>query len=65
MGCGLVFGIALYLLLTFVAAWLISDGFQISVSMLAILMIALLWPVFLVIILISYYEEWRYRQRSR
>lgn len=63
MGCALVFIIAVYLLLTFVAAWILSEGFRIDFSISALFLLALMWPVLLLIIAISVYEEWRMRRR--
>ena len=60
-----MFIVAFYLLLTFVAAWILSDGFRISCPMSVIGLLAIMWPVLLLIVGISFYEEWRYRQRSR
>jgi EamA domain-containing membrane protein RarD len=65
MGCTLVVIVAIYLVLTFVAAWLLSDGFAIACPMSVIGLLAAMWPIILLLVAISVYEEWRYRQRSQ
>jgi membrane protein YdbS with pleckstrin-like domain len=56
--------LALYLVLTFVTAWIMSDGFTLDFSIGALSVLALMWPIFIIMIVVSYYEEWRYKTRK-
>ncbi len=64
MGCLWKFLIAVYLLLTVVAAYILSDGFSIQFSLSVLFLLAIVWPVLLYLILVSYYEEWRRRLKE-
>ena len=54
----------LYALATGVAAYLLTDGFKIDFSIDVLFLIAIMWPVLLYLIAVSYYEEWRHGLRE-
>jgi len=55
----LIVFLVLYAVATGVAAYLLTDGFKIDFSGVALVLIAILWPIFLYLIAVSYFEEWR------
>jgi hypothetical protein len=57
--------LVLYVLATVVAAYLLTDGFKIDFSGTALVLIAIMWPVFLYLIAISWFEERRLRRKRQ
>ncbi len=56
--------LVIYVFLTIVAAYLLSDGFAVNCPMSVLGLFAAMWPFLLILVAIAYYEEWRYRLRN-
>lgn len=58
-----IIGIA-YLLCAAYASWVLSDGYRLDTEWHTLVIFSLMWPFFAGVLLMSYYDEWRYQLRE-
>jgi hypothetical protein len=60
----ILIGILVYLAIAVAASWVLSDGYKIDCEALTLVVFSLAWPFFAAVLVMAYYDEWRYAARK-